>query len=397
MICSRCIYDDSIPGITFDALGVCSYCYLHDQMSEEYPTGAEGWQHLKELASRIKRDRRGDYDCVVGVSGGCDSSYTLKTALELDLRPLAVHFDNGWNNEIAEHNIKVMTEGLGVPLIRHRVDQDEFDSINMAFLRSGVPDFEAPTDIALPTVAYRVAEEYRIKWILNGHSFRTEGITPLGWSYMDGAYIADVCRKFGGPRQFKTYPNLWLKDFVRWSWQGYKRLRPLYYLDYNWKDAQQELSHKFGWKWYGRKHGENDLTIFFSWYYQKRTGNNLYAVRLAALVRSRQMNRDEALEEAARSSMLSEHIQRQVAERFRGHDPAWPLKLPVTWDWDWFMRAPHRTVADFKTYRPAFQRLRLLFWLMYRRGNIPKSFYTKYCLPDRAIQLGRSLRSIRWQ
>jgi hypothetical protein len=361
-------------------------------MDVEYPTGDAGWQHLTNLAAQIKRDRKGDYDCVVGISGGCDSSYTLKTALELDLKPLAVHFDNGWNNEIAEHNITVMTEGLGVPLIRHRVDQDEFDSINMAFLRAGVPDFEAPTDIALPTIAYRVAEEFRVKWLFNGHSFRTEGITPLGWSYMDGAYIADVCRQFGGPRQFVTYPNLWLKDFVRWSWQGYKRLRPLYYLDYNWQEAQQELADKFDWRWYGRKHGENDLTIFFSWYYRMRTGNNLYAVRLAALVREGQVSRDAALAELAQPSVLDERIRERVAKQFQLLE-----KESEYWDWDWFLLARNRTVADFKTYRPAFRRLRPLFWWMYRRGSIPKSFYTKYCLPDRSIQLGRSLRSIRWR
>jgi len=370
MICLRCIYDDTIPGITFDADGICSYCHLHDEMGAQYPTGAEGWRILTATAERIKRDRRGDYDCIVGVSGGCDSSYTLWTAKRLGLRPLAVHFDNGWNNDIAEHNITAMTDGLDVPLIRYKVDQAEFDSINLAFLRAGVPDFEAPTDIALPTLAYMAAEQYDVKWMLNGHSFRTEGVTPLGWSYMDGAYIADVCRRFGGPQEFKTYPNLWLKDFLRWSWQGYKRFRPLYYLDYNWKQARQDLADEFGWRWYGMKHGENNLTIFFGSYLMPlRWGIKLVTVRYAALVREGQMSRTEALAELAMPPTLNADIMEQVQDRFRDGQDA-PL---------WWLDAPYRTVEEFKTYRGHFRRLRPLFWLMYKRGRVPKSFYVKYC------------------
>lgn len=371
--CTRCIYDTTIPGITFDADGVCNYCRLHDDMDAAYPTGEAGRDILRAAAQSIKEAQKDrEFDCVAGLSGGCDSSYTLYQAVKLGLRPIAVHFDNGWNTDIAEHNIEVMTKALDVPLVRHKVDQPEFDSINMAFLRSGVPDFEAPTDIALPTVAYRVAEQHGVKYMLNGHSFRTEGVTPLGWSYMDGRYIADVCARHGGPAEFVTYPNLWFKDFVRWSMQGYHRLRPLYYIDYQWDEAKQELSDKFGWQWYGTKHGESEITVFFSWLMRVRWNINLYTVRLAALVRSGQRDRAAALAELEKSPEIDADLLERICARFARGDGC---------SHTWFLNVPKHSVDEYKTYRPWFNALRPFWWAMMKTNRIPKSFYLKYCKP----------------
>ncbi len=344
--CTRCLYDTTIPGITFDAAGVCQYCHLHDELDAAYPIGAPGLTaHLFPLAERIRQDQRGDaFDVVVGLSGGCDSSYTLMIAHDLGLRPAAVHFDNGWNTDTAEHNMKVVCEGLNVPLFRHIVDRDEFDSINRAFLLSGTRDFEAPTDIGLTTTLYRYAEEFGVKYIFNGHSFRTEGIAPLGWSYMDGRYIADVCRKFNGPEQFDTFPNLWLRDFVRWSLKGIKRIRPLYYVNYNKDNVKELLSERFGWKWYGGHHKESQITDFFMWMAYHRWGIDFRLLGWSALVRSGQMDRGEGLER------LSEPVSEPMGEMRARLNRRLLIDAPIHWS-----EQPKRTERDFRTYKRTFE------------------------------------------
>ena len=371
--CTRCLYDESIPGITFDAAGVCQYCHLHDELDAAYPVGDAGLAHLHKLAERITWDGQAhDFDCIVGLSGGCDSSYTLLLAKELGLRPAAVHFDNGWNTDTAEHNMKVVTEGLNVPLFRHTVDRDEFDSINRAFLLSGTRDFEAPTDIGLTTTLYRYAEQLGVKYIFNGHSFRTEGIAPLGWSYMDGRYIADVCKKFGGPTEFDTFPNLWLRDFVRWSLKGIKRIRPLYYVNYNKENVKELLSERFGWRWYGGHHKESQITDFFMWMAYHRWGIDFRLLGWSALVRSGQMTRDDGLERLANEAIsLDVSLNLKIMTRLE--------LLPGI-----FMKTKKRTERDFATYKRTFELTRPFWWLMLKGGKIPQSFYLKYCKPERS-------------
>ena len=183
--CTRCLYDETTPSITFDHDGVCNYCRLHDDLDAQYPTGDAGERRLRELAEVIKKDgRKRPFDVVVGVSGGCDSSYLIYKAKELGLRPLAVHFDNTWNTTTAVENIHNVLKRLDVQLYTYVVDNEEYDDIYRSFLKAGVPDIEAPTDIALAATLYKAAEQYGIKYIFEGHSFRTEGISPLGWLYM---------------------------------------------------------------------------------------------------------------------------------------------------------------------------------------------------------------------
>ena len=363
--CTRCLYDTTIPGITFDADGVCGYCHIHDQMDAAYPTGDEGWNALTAIAGDARRIGNVAYDVVVGLSGGCDSSMALWTAVKLGLRPLAVHFDNSWNTDTAERNMKAVTESLGVRLVRYRVNPHEFDQINRAFLLSGTRDFEAPTDIGLTTVLYHYAERHGIKYIFNGHSFRTEGIAPLGWSYMDGRYIADVCRQFGGPKRFDSFPNLWLKDFIRYGLLGIKRVRPLYYLDYNKEQAKRDLAQAFGWQWYGGHHKESEITSFFMALAYHRWNIDFRLLGWSALIRSGQMDRSAAAillnDVPEYNSDILQRVERRTGVRLSE-----------------MLEAPKRTEADFATYKAAFRRLRPLFWLMWKRGAIPESFYRKY-------------------
>jgi hypothetical protein len=292
----------------------------------------------------------------------------LETVVKLDLRVLAVHFDNGWNTPTAEHNMSTMTDALDVPLVRYRVDQEEYNAINRAFLFSGTHDLETPTDLGIIASMYKTCETHGVGYMFVGHSFRTEGIAPLGWHYQDGKYIADVCRKHDGPKEFSTYPNLWLKDFLRWT--KIKRIRPLYYVDYVKEEAKRSLHSVYGWRWYDGHHLESLLTDFLiCWLLPKRWEIDFRVLGWAALVRSGQMERVEGLERLSTPPVFEDWKLEEVMRR---------LDISESQLND-ILALPKRKAHNFQTYRRAFRYLRPLFWLLYKRGRVPKSFYIKYC------------------
>ena len=215
------------------------------------------------------------------------------------------------------------------------------------------------------------ADKFGTKFTLNGHSFRTEGIAPLGWSYMDGRYIRDVCRKFNGPKQFITYPNLYLHQIFWYAYKGYKRIRPLYYVPYNKKDVKRLLQIEYGWEWYGGHHLESIITTFFVAYYRYiKFGYDSRLVEYSALIRDRQMTKLQAYELLKAPMVCPTEVIEQVADTL-GLSP-FTLKLIVVND----CKKDH---TDFKNYRKVFHVLKPLFWLMYKRNMVPKSFYVKYC------------------
>ncbi len=383
-ICARCVYDERTPGISFDGDGVCNYCHQHDAMERQYPTGAEGERILQRIVARIREAGRGrKYDCVVGVSGGCDSSYMLYKMVEYGLRPLAVHFDNTWNSPIATTNIYNVLEKLGVELDTYVVNNREYDDIYRAFMLAGVKDVEAPTDIGLAATLYRSAEQHGVKYIIEGHSFRTEGIAPLGWIYMDGRYIASVHNAFG-TRPMETYPNLWLKDFLRWAAvRNIRRIRPLYHMDYRKDEAKRFLASELNWEWYGGHHLENRFTAFWHTYFLPvRYGIDARQLGHAALVRSGQLDREAALADLQTPPEVDLDILALVKKRLRFSDE----------EFDAVMRLPHRHYSEFPTYKRTFERLRPLFWLLYRLDRVPKSFYMKFTRPDPSAALPDAVR-----
>lgn len=368
--CKRCIYDDKTPGISFDSEGICNYCRTHGQMEREYPTGEEGRKKLQELAAKIKKEqRKREFDVVIGVSGGCDSSFLCHIAKEeLGLRPLAVHFDNTWNSKIAVENIHRVLKKLDIELWTYVMDNDEWNDLARSFLKASVPEIDALTDVALTTTLYMAAEKHKVRYIFNGHSFRTEGMTPLGWFYFDGKYI-DSIHKVYGAMPMDRFPNLWLSTWMKWLLQDYKRLRPLYYVDYRKDDTKRMLSQKYDWQWYGGHHMENRYTIFCDNYILPRKfGIDIRYVEYSALVRSGQMTREQALEEIQQPPEFDEEILTEVKKR---------LNL-TNEEFEQVINAPKRTYKDFKTYHETFKRLRPFFYLMYKTNRVPKSFYLKY-------------------
>lgn len=369
-VCTRCIYTETVPGISFDSNGVCSYCKIHDEMNREYPTGEKGQKILGKIAEKIKHaGRKNEYDCVVGVSGGCDSSYlTYVTKEKMGLRPLAVHFDNTWNTTIATQNIHRVLKKMDVDLYTYVVDNEEFNDLILSFLNASVPEIDALTDIALAATHYIAAEKHDVKYIFSGHNFRTEGIVPIGWFYFDGKYIQSVHKQFG-KREMKTFPNLWFSQWMKWLFKGIKKLRPLYYVDYPKEEVKEFMSKEFSWQWYGGHHQENRYTIFSNRYILPyKFDIDFRYVEFSALVRSGQMDREYALQEVEKPPVCPEEILEEVKKRLDFSDE----------DFEKILKLPKKTANDFKTYRPTFKRLRPLFWLMYKADLVPKSFYIKY-------------------
>lgn len=369
--CTRCVYDQRIPAIEFDDDGVCSYCKQQDELEANYPTGEEGRRRLEALAEEIKRAGKGKkYDCVIGVSGGCDSSYLLHLAKkELGLRPLAVHFDNTWNSKIAVENIQKMLEKLDIDLYTHVVDNEEFCDISRAFMEASVPELDAPTDVALTTTLYMAAARHKIRYILDGHSFRTEGIGPIGWFYFDGKYVGDIHQRFG-KLPMKTYPNLWFMRWMRWLFMRIKRPRPLYYVDFQKEKIKEFLTDEYGWTWYGGHHLENRFTAFNHQYVlPKKFDRDLRYTELSALVRSGQVSRDAALDILKTPREEPKNIIEEVKKRLGLSDE----------EFERLMRLPNKTPADYKTYRSLFVLLRPYFWVMMKLEMVPRSFYVKYC------------------
>jgi N-acetyl sugar amidotransferase len=378
-ICARCTYDETVPQITFNANGVCNYCHVHDDLERQFPTGRDGEKALEKMAEEIKKTGKGKkYNCVVGVSGGCDSSYLLVRMVELGLRPLAVHFDNTWNSPIATQNIYKVIERLQVDLHTVVVNNTEFDDLWRSFMLAGVRDLEAPYDLALASVLYAAAEKYGIKYIVEGHSFRTEGISPLGWNYMDGRYIASVHRKFGRV-PMKTFPNMSLLQFIRWTVvRGIRRVRPLYYMNYQKDDVKKRLATEFGWEWYGGHHLENRTAAFWHLYVLPRRWNSdLRHLGHAALVRSGQLSRAEALDILSHPAEVPNDLLQLVDKRLGFTDG----------ERERIMGLPRQSWQDFPNYKKSFERLRPLFGYLVKKGRVPHSFYMKFCFPS---QMGES-------
>ena len=374
-MCRRCIITSDVPRAALEDSDVCFYCSLHDSLDAQYPIGPGSLAALAAFAERIKRDAKTSgaaYDCILGVSGGTDSSFLAHQLVQLGVKPLAVHFDNTWNSPTATGNIYAVLDKLGIDLETYVVDNTEYDDIYRAFMLAGVKDIEAPTDIGFMGVLYRAAEKHGIKHIVEGHSFRTEGVSPMGWLYMDGGYIEDVHRKFGTV-PMKTFPNMAFNDFLRWStWNAIERTRPLYWMDYHKEDAKRFLADTFGWKWYGGHHLENRFTAFYHTYFlPKRWGINFRQIELSALVRCGQLERDAAIEQFLAPRQGDADIIAMVKKRLGFSDE----------EFDAVMSLPKRSYRDFATYKQRFERLRPLFWVLWKLNRVPKSFYEKFCKP----------------
>lgn len=376
-ICSRCIFDESTPEITFDEDGVCRYCHQVDKLLEEYGTGRkEGEERLAKIVQEIKASGKNKkYDCIVGVSGGTDSSYMLHWAKKVGLRPLAVHYDNTWNSEIATMNIARITNALDIDLYTHVVDNKEIDNIYRAFLKAAVPAIDVVTDLGFTQVLYKVARKYGVVSILEGHSFVEEGVSPVGNSYFDGKYIEDVCKE-DGINKFATYPNMNFFDFMKWTiFFRIKKYRPYWYMDYSKAAAIDKLTALYGWKYYGGHHLENRITAFsHSFHNPQKFGMDQRNNSLCALVRNGSLARSDALEIYNEGPKFDNDLVEYTIKRLGFSQP----------EFESIMAAPNKTWEDFKSYKKLFEFFRPMFFLLATANLVPMSFYLKYCFPLKA-------------
>lgn len=296
-VCSTCILDTTVGDIWFDETGECKYCKIHYEMEKRFPLHGTQNERLHKLVEKIKKkSKHKPFDCVVGVSGGRDSTYTLLKAVKLGLRPLAVHFDNGWNTEISVRNIENAVNKLNVTLHTVVADWEEFKDLQRSFLEASVPDTDVPTDFAIYSVLYQVAASEGIPYILNGHSFRTEGTSPISWTYMDSRYIRAVHKKYGSGKissfPLMTVPRLLYYLFAK----RIQEVRLMELIDYKKKEVDRVLKEELSWQYYGGHHHENTFTKFFqSYYLPKKFNIDKRKTELSALVRSNQMTRSDAL------------------------------------------------------------------------------------------------------
>lgn len=311
-ICNRCIMDTTAQEITFDEHGYCNFCTDFLNTLEQNKNNHNNQQILLEqLVTQVKNQGQGkDYDCIVGLSGGADSSYTLYMVKKLGLRPLAVHLDNGWNSELATNNIETLVKKLNVDLYTHVIDWEEFRDLQLSLFKANVVDIELLTDNAIIAINYKMAQKYGIKYILAGTNLATEGMKmPNRWNHFkyDGKNIRNIHKKFGTYR-IDTFPIITTIDISRYKiFPRIKWISFLDYLDYNKSLAVQKLETEIGYRQYPYKHYESIFTRFYQGYILPKKFNvDKRKLHLSNLICSGQMTRDAALKKMEESPYPNE-------------------------------------------------------------------------------------------
>lgn len=319
-ICSTCIMDTSDPGIRFDADGQCDYCVnFATNLRPHWLADVADPARIEAVARAIRHERSGhDFDCIIGLSGGLDSSYTAFVAKEImGLRPLLFHVDAGWNTDQAVGNIEKLVNGLGLDLYTEVVDWEEMKDLQVAFLRSQISDQDIPQDAAFFSALYRFARKNRIKHVLTGGNYSTECCREPeewgGYPGIDKTLIRDIHRRFG-KRPLRTFP---LVDIMTYKvlYQrvlGMRVVRPLNLVPYVKKDAEQELERRFGWQRFRHKHHESRFTRFYEDYWMPRKfGYQKRRAHFSSLIMTGQMTRDEALRRIERPEMGEHFLERE--------------------------------------------------------------------------------------
>lgn len=315
-ICQNCIMDTSDSLISFDEQGWCEYCNnYHSNILPNWHTDERGEREIMAVVQKIKEDGKGrDFDCLIGLSGGVDSSYLVYIAKEkFGLRPLLYHVDAGWNSQEAVNNIEKLVDGLGLDLYTEVVNWPEMRDLQLAFFKSGVPHLDTPQDHAFFAGLYNFAAKNKVKYILTGANYSTECVRePLEWHYhaSDLRQLRDIHRTFG-TRRLKSFPLagiLKFKIFYRFV-KGVRVVKPLNYIPYYKEAAMQELVDRFGWQRYPHKHYESRFTRFYEGYWlRKRFGFDKRRAHFSSLILTGQLSRDEALTRIAQDPYSAEQV-----------------------------------------------------------------------------------------
>ena len=361
--CAKSVLDNiGDPNITFDENGVSNYYSTAEAKYSNFVfSDSEATDRQEKIAEDIRKAGKGrEYDCIIGLSGGVDSSYLAAWAKKYDLRPLAVHFDNGWNSEIAVRNIEKIVEKLDIDLYTYVVDWEEFVDIQRSFFKASVVDVEMITDNSHKAVSVKIAKKYKIPYNLHGGNFRTENMGPSTWSWnkQDIRNLKDIQKKFG-TRNLKSYK--YISDF-RWELLSRTRLglkvaKPLNNMNYRKDEAMKELQRDLDWQYYGGKHYESIFTKFYQAYYLPQKFNiDKRKVHLSSLILNQEITREEAIAELEKTLYDSADLKREKAYVLR--------KLGFTEsEWEVIMKAPPRA----HTYYASNARTRGIIAAFYRK------------------------------
>ncbi len=370
-ICSNCVMDTTDSNIFFDENGVCDHCNLfYKEILPVWKNGENRRSELDYIITKIKESSQDkDFDCIMGVSGGIDSSYLLYVMVtEFKLRPLVFHVDAGWNSQVAVNNIEQLVDGLGLDLFTEVINWEEIKDLQLSFFRSGVPHIDVPQDHAFFATMYKFASQNRVKYILTGGNYSTECVrNPIEWMYYqsDSVQLKDIHVKFG-EIPLNNYPMtniLWHKIYLPYV-KGLKLIRPLDYVPYNKKKAMNLLVEKFGYQKYPQKHFESRFTQFYeSYWLPKRFGYDTRKVQYSSLILTGQMTRDEALELLSKPAYNPDTIHQDfeyVANK---------LDISVNKLQD-FMDSPKRSYKDYKSQDLIYKMgARVLKFLKIERGG----------------------------
>jgi len=368
--CIRCVLDSSVPRLRFDAEGVCNHCRVHDRLNRLFPIGDEGEQFLQKMAEKMRRSGRGrPYDCVVGLSGGRDTCYCLYKTKQLGLRPLAVHFDNGWDSDIAKSNIRKVCTKLDVDLHTVIADWEESRELTNCTIRASVPYIDLTDDIGIVVALYGTAVREGIRWIIHSHSFRAEGINPSMWNYVDGRYTRSLVKRFCRIK-LKHFENADLSDFLYWVFV--KRIRTFTITNY-YQDAGPEidelLKREFGWESTGGWHFDNEIFGLQMYYSRHKFGIDWRSIELSALVREGAITRDEAFAELQKIPPIEDPEIVNYALKKQGISPE---------EFNELMAAEPKYFTDYPSYYPLLRAMQYPIKVLCRMNILPPHGYEKY-------------------
>jgi N-acetyl sugar amidotransferase len=356
--CSLSVMDTiADPDIRFDEKGICNYYYEYKKAEAKLRTGEAGRKELEALAAEIKEAGEGlPYDCIMGLSGGVDSTYVAYLAKQLGLRPLSVHFDNGWNSELAVMNIENIIGRLGFDLYTYVIDWNEFRDLQLAYLKASVVDIEAITDHAIFATLYRLAGEKKVKYFLNGTNVQTENTLPKSWIHSKSDHInIKSIHKAYGTLPLKTFPfsNAKVKRYYQ-QVVGVRSISVINYVGYNKQQVKELIQRELGWRDYGGKHYESVWTRFYQGYILPgKFKIDKRKAHLSDLIFGGQISKAEALEELAKP--IYDPKQFKIDYEFV------LKKLGLTGDeFDAIMKAPPRSHYEFDYEKPIDQRYPVL-------------------------------------
>ncbi len=374
MECSRCLSNNTIQSINLDTNNICQFCKIYDEMDNEFPLNDNSEKKIFQIADKIKKEGlNSKYDCVVGVSGGRDSTFLLYYIKKiLNLRPLAVHYDNGFDSDTSVSNILNICQKLNVDLETNVADWQTFKKITKSFFLAGVSDPDTPTDVGIFKTMYQTAYREKIKYVFNGHSFRTEGIEPLDWTYMDGKYISEIHKKYGDGDLTK-FDNFYISDIIKYKIvAGIKTILPLNYINYSYDMVEKILKEEVNWNYYGGHHHESLLTKFVvSSYLPKKFNIDRRLTSYSAMVRAGLISKIDAKKVLREKPILEKdeiNLQKYILDK---------LDLSSE-EFENIMQMKNKNFRNFKTYYNFFKYFKLPVKILYKLNFIPKLLYLRY-------------------